>query len=289
MNNDSLQRFLFDNCNVRGELVHLDATWRAVLERHDYPENVLDILGQMMAASALLAATIKFDGAMTMQVRGNGPISMMVVEYSSPGRLRAMAHWEGDVPKGNLKSQFGDGNLVITIDQGENMERYQGIVELVGESLADAIDDYLERSEQLATRMWLVANGSNAAGLLLQKMPGEERDQDDWNRITTLGATITNKELLDLDSREVIHRLFHEDDIRLFEAEMLSFYCSCSRERVTNMLRGLGAEEVHDIIAEEGSVEIDCEFCNQHYSFDTVDAEQLFAEQVQPEVKSTKH
>ena len=289
MNNDSLQRFLFENLNVRGELVHLDSAWRAVLERHHYPEIVRDVLGEMMAASALLAATIKFDGTMIMQVRGNGPIAMMVVEYTSPGRMRAMAHWEGDVPEGDLKTKFGDGNLVITIDQGENMERYQGIVALVGDSLADAIDDYLERSEQLATRMWLVANGSKAAGLLLQKMPGEKRDEDDWHRVVTLGETVTNKELLELDSAEVVHRLFHEEDIRLFESEMLSFYCSCSRERVEIMLRGLGEEEVHNIIVEEGVVEINCEFCNQYYSFDKVDAEQLFIEQVAPDITSTKH
>jgi len=286
---DTLLRFLFENAPVRGELVHLDATWQALLERHEYPPVVRDLLGQTLAAAALLAATIKFNGAITMQVQGDGPLRLMVVECTSARTLRGMAHWEGEVPAGDLAAQFGSGRLVITIDPGGEQERYQGIVALEGRSLAEALDVYLERSEQLATRLWLAADGERAAGLLLQRVPGESADADAWNRIHILGETVTERELLEVDSLGLIRRLFHEEDVRLFEPQILSFRCSCSRERVGDMLRNLGQEEVTAIIADEGTVEARCEFCNQNYRFDAVDAEQLFAEGVQPEVSPTRH
>ncbi len=285
---DTLQRFLFENAAIRGELIHLDATWQAMLERHDYPQPVRALLGEMMAASLLLSATLKFDGTLTMQVQGDGPVNFMVVEATSQRTVRGLAHWKGDVPEQGLAEQFGDGKLVITIDPQKG-ERYQGIVALQGERLADAIDDYLARSEQLDTRMWLVADADSVAGLLLQKLPEEQRDEDDWERITTLGATITDIELLDLEQREVVHRLFHEEDVRLFEAEPVSFRCSCSHDRVAGALRGLGRDEVMSIIREEGRVEVNCEFCNRHYSFDVVDIEQLFAATTPPEISTTRH
>lgn len=285
---DTLQRFLFENAAIRGELVHLDATWQAALERRDYPESVRNLLGEMMVASVLLSATLKFDGTLTMQVQGNGPINFMVVEVTSNRTLRGLAHWKGEVPDADLAAQFGDGHLAITIDP-ESGERYQGIVALQGESLAHAIDDYLARSEQLDTRMWLVADADNAAGLLLQKLPEQNRKEDDWNRIVTLGSTITDEELSRLSQQEVIHRLFHEEDIRLFETEPVSFRCNCSRERVATALKGIGRDEVLGIIDKEGQVETRCEFCNRQYTFDVVDVEQLFVDVPIHELESTQH
>lgn len=313
MNADTLNRFLFPVASVRGELVHLDETWRTVLERHAYPETVRHLLGQMMVASALLTATIKISGSIIMQVQGDGPITLLVVEcrpknlseeseseqsdveesageaWRSRYELRGMAQWNGEVPAGDLASSFGTGRLVITIDPGPGMERYQGIVELTGTTLAEAIDAYLERSEQLPTRMWLAADGKQAAGLLLQRLPGTEADEEHWHRLTTLAATITDKELLELEGREVLHRLFHEEDLQLFPEEPVRFHCSCSRERVANLLRGMGLDEILDIVRTEGAVEVNCEFCNMHYRFDAVDAQQLFVEQPQPEVSKTRH
>lgn len=286
--NDSLQRFLFENSAIRGELVHLDATWQAVLERHDYPQPVRNLLGEMMAASVLLSATLKFNGSLTMQVQGSGPVNFMVVECTSRRTLRGLAHWNGEVPELDFASQVGDGRLAITIDP-DSGERYQGIVALQGKCLAEALDEYLVRSEQLDTRMWLAADAERTAGLLLQKLPGKSQTEEDWNRITMLGATLTDSELFELSQHEVIHRLFHEEDIRLFEAEPVSFRCRCSSERVAAALRGLGREEVMDIIAKEGAVEVNCEFCNRHYSFDVVDVEQLFAEQPVPDIQATMH
>lgn len=295
---DTLQRFLFEQASVRGELVQLDASWKAVLERHNYPEAVREPLGQMIVASVLLAATMKFNGSITLQVRGSGPISMLVVDCSPRHgddelgplyHVRGMAHWNGEVPGGDLASRFGDGNLVITIDPGPGSKRYQGIVALTGSSVADAIDDYLERSEQLATRMWLSADAGRAAGMLLQKLPAEKVEEESWNRLTMLAGTITEDELLELEQQELIYRLFHEEDVRVFERQPVAFHCNCSRERVADALRGMGRDEVMDIINTEGKVEASCQFCNRHYEFDAVDAEQLFAELAQPGGGSTHH
>ncbi len=300
--NDSLQRFLFERNAVRGELVHLDATWREALGRHDYPPVVRDLLGQMMAASLLLSATLKFRGSIIMQIQGDGPVNLLVVEATAQRTVRGIAHWNGEVPAGGLQAKFGNGRLVITIDTvagGEQTQvagaaegsgvRYQGIVALEGEDIAAALDAYLERSEQLPTRMWLAADGTQAAGMLLQRLPGEAADSDAWNRIQTLGATITGDELLGLPAQQVVQRLFHEEDVRLLEAEAVSFRCSCSAERVANMLRSLGRDEVNDILRSEGRVEVTCEFCNKRYGYDAVDVEQVFVEQPQPPVRPTQH
>ncbi len=276
---DTLRRFVFEHAPIRGEVVHLDATWRAVTRRHDYPPPLRALLGEMMAAVALLSATVKFKGRLVAQLQGSGPVTLLVVEGTSERTLRAIAHWNREVPDGDLQALLGDGRLAITLEPEGEGERYQGIVEARGASLADALADYLMRSEQLDTRLLLVAGEASAAGLLLQKLPGrvDEEDADRWNRVTRLAATLTPGELLELDAREIIRRLFHEEDVRLFEAEPVCFRCSCSRERVANMLRALGSGEVHGILDEMGQVEVACEFCNQKYVFDAVDVDQLFA------------
>lgn len=289
--NDTLQRFLFDRAGIRGETVRLDATWHEALGRHDYPPAVRTLLGQMMASCLLLSATLKFEGSITMQVQGDGPINLMVAEATAQRTVRGMAQWQQEVPEGDLHARFGSGRLVITIDAGEAGMRYQGIVELEGDSLADALDAYLERSEQLPTRMWLAADEHAAAGLLLQRLPGESslEDDDSWERAQALAATITDSELLTLSSQEVIRRLFHEEDLRLFDAEPVAFHCTCSNERVGAMLRSLGRDEVMDVVRSEGQVEVTCQFCNKRYVFDAVDAEQLFAGEGSPEVQPTRH
>ena len=296
---DTLQRFLFEHAAIRGEVVQIDAAWLAMLERHDYPPAVREPLGQLLAAGVLLAATMKFNGSITMQVRGDGPINLLVVDCSPQHgedeagplyHVRGMASWKEEVPEGDLQGRFGNANLVITIDPGPGSKRYQGIVALTGSSMADAIDDYLERSEQLPTRMWLVANERRVAGMLLQKMPAEKsEDEDAWNRVTTLAATVTDKELSELALEEVIHRLFHEEDVRMFDPQPVAFHCTCSSERVANTLRGMGRDEVMGIVDSEGAVEVICQFCNRKYRYDAVDAEQLFAEQPQPGGSTTRH
>jgi molecular chaperone Hsp33 len=286
---DTLHRFLFERTNVRGELVHLDASWQAALERKDYPAPVRELLGQAFAAAALLSATIKFDGSLTLQVQASGPVTLLVVQATAARNLRGLAHWRGDIRHGSFAELVGTGRLAITIDPGAMGERYQGIIDLQQDSLARCLEDYFRQSEQLATRLWLAADGESAGGMLLQELPRETQDEDAWTRDVYLGETLRHDELLQLPAREILHRLYHEEDVRLFEGEPVSFRCSCSRERIETMLRGLGPAEVRDILEEQHTVRVDCEFCNQRYVFDVVDVEALFAAVDQPGVPSTRH
>jgi molecular chaperone Hsp33 len=286
---DTLNRFILETTHVRGEWVHLDATWQALLERYDYPPVVRDLLGQALAAVALLSATIKFEGSLILQVTGNGPLNLLVVQAGAHGTVRGLARWQSEVPNADLSAQFGDGRMVMTIDPGEGRERYQGVVPLEGASLSEALEGYFTRSEQLPTRLWLAADGQRAAGLLLQALPGEQRDPDAFNRAVILADTIKDEELLEWSVETLLHRLYHEEDVRLLEGSPVSFRCGCSRERVADMLRNLGRAEVEGILADEGVVEVRCEFCNAGYRFDAVDAEQLFAEIEQPPGTRTRH
>ena len=287
---DTLSRFLFEHAEVRGEVVRLDATWRAVLECHDYPEPVRNLLGEMMAAAALLVATLKFEGALIMQMQGNGPVTLLVVECSSEFHLRATAKWREDLVPGDIAALLGHGKFVITIDPKSSSQIYQGIVALEGTTVAEVLEHYMLQSEQLETRLWLASDDEQACGLLLQRLPeNASEDTDAWNRALNLGNTLSTPELLNLPPREILHRLFHEEDLRLFEPHPVSFRCTCSRERVANMLRLLGLDEVHSIIEEQGKIDVDCEFCNRHYSFDVVDVEQLFAAEVVTQPGQTRH
>lgn len=279
---DQLHRFIFEHANVRGELIHLDATFREVLARRAYPEPVAHLLGEAMAAAGLLSSIIKFQGTLILQMQGKGPITMAVASASHDQALRAVArHGEsGDaVPEGPLNALCTDGNLAITIDPDDSEERYQGIVSLDTERLAGAVDNYFSQSEQLPTRVFLACDGARAAGLLLQRLPGatEDEDQDAWNRAEQLASTIKGEELLDLDAQEVIRRLFHEEDIRLYPPQPMRFHCPCSRERIAAVLFSLGAEEAFSIIAEQGAIEAQCEFCGSSYEFDQMDVEELFS------------
>jgi len=288
---DSLQRFIFENAPIRGEIVHLDATWQAVLERRQYPPRVREVLGELMAAAALLTSTLKFDGRLIMQIQGKGPVSLLVVECTSDRTMRAIAQWQGEIPDAPLATLVGDGRLAVTIDPLKGKERYQAIVALEGLTVAEAFENYFARSEQLATRLWLASDPQQAAGMLLQRLPEAEPSDDDdaWMRAVHLGSTITREELLALPVREIVHRLYHEEDIRLFSRMPVSFRCSCSRTRVEAVLRMLGHDEIQSILAEQGSISVDCEFCGSRYEFDRIDAEQLFAALHSAPAAPTRH
>lgn len=277
---DQLQRFILEDTCVRGQWVQLDATWRAVLERHDYPPAIRQVLGELMAAASLLSSTLKFSGALVLQIQGSGPVRLVVVECTSDQTMRATAKWEG-TPEGDFRALMGDGRFAITITQEDAKQNYQGIVELRGNTVSEVLEHYMSTSEQLETRLWLASDARRSAGLMLQRLPEMEgefhQDADAWDRATHLAQTVTSQELLSLDSRRLLHRLYHEETVRVFEPGVLSFRCSCTRERVANMLRMLGPEEVHSILDEREEIEVHCEFCNRRYAFDRVDSEQLFA------------
>jgi molecular chaperone Hsp33 len=288
---DSLHRFLFERPLVRGEIVHLDAAWQAVLERHPYPPVVQRPLGEALAAVVLLTATLKLDGALLLQVRGEGPLRTLVAQATHRRTLRGLARWHGTLPAApapELKALFGDGQLVLTIDPRDG-RRHQGIVPLAGPSLGSALEGYFDASEQLPTRLRLAVDGRRAAGLLLQRLPGIPIDGDGWNRTALLADTVTDAELLGLPVRDLLTRLFHEEDLRLFEPEPVAFRCGCSRERIAETLRALGRSEVEAIVAEQGSVQVTCEFCNRDYGFDAVDARELFSSSVPTGGSGVRH
>jgi molecular chaperone Hsp33 len=285
---DALQRFLFEGTQVRGELVHLDASWRAVLSRHPYPETVRGPLGEALAATMLLTGTLKFDGALILQVQGEGPLRTLVAQATHGRTIRGLARWEGEVPAGEIEAVFGTGRLVLTLEP-EGGERYQGIVPLFGANLAEALETYFRTSEQLGTRLWLAAGPQRAAGLLLQRLPGYQGGEDDWTRIATLADTLTGEELTGLPTETLLHRLFHEEDLRLFEPEPVAFRCTCSRGRIEETLRALGEEEVEATLGQEGQVEVSCEFCNRIYRWDLVDARQIFTAVTRHETPAAWH
>lgn len=275
---DSLQRFLFEHFPVRGKLVHLDSSWREILKRHTYPRLIRQVLGEAMAATSLLVSTLKLDGALTLQLQGEGPLKLLVVRCTSGLALRGLARWEGEVTSGCLASMTGEGRLAVTLESNAEQNRYQSIVPLTGYGIADCLQAYFATSDQLPTRLWLAADDSCAAGLLLQRLPGDPgQDTDAWSRVSQLAGTVTQRELLTLPGQLVLRRLFHEEDLRLFESSPVHFACHCSRERVETILRGLGSQEVRSVLKEQGQVEAHCEFCNKAYRFDAVDVGEVFA------------
>ncbi|WP_426110031.1 Hsp33 family molecular chaperone HslO [Massilia sp. PWRC2] len=295
---DTLQKFIFDNAAVRGEFVEISDTWREIQSRQAYPAAVKTVLGEMVAAAALLSANLKFNGAIVMQIHGDGPVRLLVVECDSGLRLRATAKLAedaivaDDASLSDLLNATGKGRFVITLDPADKMpgqQAYQGIVPLDGDDMATVIENYMLRSEQLDTRLWLGANDSVSRGLLLQKLPrhsgkddqvkqaSEEDDLETWNRAITLASTLKQEELLSTDIQTLMNRLFWEETIRLFDPAHPQFHCSCTRDKVGNMLKMLGQAEVDDALAELGQLAIDCDFCGKHYAFDKVDCAQLFA------------
>jgi len=288
---DSLRRFMFEHYPIRGHLVHLDASWQALIEHRQYPDAIRDTLGEAVAASLLLAATIKFEGVLSLQLQGDGPVHLLLAQCTSGLGVRGLARYREDAAATeanwplDIDELVGTGNLTVTVENDDGAQRYQGIVSIVGGRLADSLQIYFDNSEQLPTRLWLYADADGVAGMLLQRLPGatgvvsEEAAaaiEDAWRRVQLIGATLTAAELRTLSDAEIVHRLFNEDDVRLYEPSPVYFRCRCSRERVSGMLQGLGEKETRSIIAERGEVEVRCDFCNRAYVFDAVDVEQLF-------------
>lgn len=285
---DTLQRFIFENTNVRGEIVRLRASYQAVSERHAYPKIVKELLGETLVAAALLSATIKFEGSLILQVQGDGPLKLLVAQSTHEHHLRGLAQYEGEITEKTL-SAIGKGQLVITIIPNKG-ERYQGIVEIKANNLASSIENYFFQSEQLPTYIFLAADAHGAAGMLLQNMPEviTEKTQNFWEHLMHLAHTLTTAELLQLSNEVILKRLFHEEDVRLFEAEPVSFRCECSLERMERALLIFGYEHTMDIFKTNKHVTVTCEFCNKHYDFDKVDIERIFTQNANP-LTDTKH
>ena len=286
IHHDKLLRFSFDKLDIRGELVYLDDSWTSILSRHNYPDAVRKQLGVARAAVTLLSATVKFDGTMILQVQGKGPLRSLVVQITSTGDLRGLARWEGIVPDGNLMDVFGEGRMLITITK-RNGERYQSIVALEGDSLATALNVYFLQSEQLPSRFQLYVHADRVSGLFLQALPTTERSQtlgqgpalrdreENWNRITLLAGTLAENEIFALSAERLLLNLFHEEEVHLHTPKPLRFACTCSRAKVERTLIAMGEPELRSILRDEGTIKVDCEFCNQHYTFDAADVDAL--------------
>ncbi|QLG88062.1 Hsp33 family molecular chaperone HslO [Chitinibacter bivalviorum] len=279
---DVLERFLFDKAPVRGEMVKLDATYKEVLARHDYPEVLKSRIGELMAAGALLSAMLKFDGTLIMQMQGMGALQLLVVEVTSQNTLRATARWDAEKigafdEKASVAELLGRGRFMITLDPTVG-EAYQGVVGMeVGQSVAQIIEHYMTHSEQLDTRLWLACEDGIAAGMMLQKMPAQDDQENTWEHLVTLADTVKAEELLQLEPRETLYRLFHEDSARVFDPASLRFACTCSRERVGGMIKLMERHEVDEVIAERGHVHVVCDFCGKEYTFDPVDIGVLYS------------
>ncbi len=295
---DKIYRFLFDKANIRGEIASLSDVWQTMQSNHDYPKIIRQYLGEMVAASVLLSATLKFEGSLTIQASGDGAITLMVIECRNDFGVRGVAKYQQPLldeilneqpDESELKVLLGDGTLIITIEQSKTKERYQGIVALEGNSMSDFLEGYLERSEQLETRIFLASDENTVGGLLLQQLPGQIEDDDSWERVTHLASTIKSEELLGLGAKEILHRLYHEEDVRVFDPEPIYFKCSCTRDKVTNMLRSISHDEASAIIKEQGNISVDCEFCGETYQFDEIDIAGIYSKNSQPSDLSTKH
>ncbi len=292
---DQLKKYLLEDRSVRVQAVRLTDTWKAVQANHDYSPAITHLLGELVAASTLLAANIKFDGSLVLQIQGDGPIALLVVECRSDLSLRATVKVrEGhEVPAdGTMQSLLnpgGNGRFIVVLDPQRKVpgqQTYQGIVPLEGETVAEALQHYMKASEQLDTRLWLGADADHAAGMLIQRLPyhggsdapilSEQAAAETWDRAVALASTLKRDELLATEIDTLIHRLYWEETLVAFDPQPVRWHCPCTRERVANMLRSLGEEEVNDILAERGQVDVSCDFCGKPYAFDAVDCAALF-------------
>ncbi|HDS0923861.1 MULTISPECIES: Hsp33 family molecular chaperone HslO [Stenotrophomonas] len=278
---DSLVRFLLPDAGVRGVHVHLDASWQQILSHGTYPPAAAELLGEATVASALFTGHTKVDGRLSIQLRSNTAMRTLFAECTAAGTLRGIVQLsgEGDAPR-DLTALGEDALLAITIENPgldpREPQRYQSLVGLGASGMDEAFEDYFRQSEQLPTRLLLAADGERAAGLLLQKLPGDEGDTDGWSRASALFETLGKQELLDVDGTDLLHRLFHEEAPELLGERPLRFACSCSRERVESMLQSLGEAEARAAAEPTGAVDIRCEFCGREYHFPLTEFDILF-------------
>ena len=279
MQTDYVQRFLFENLDIRGRLVCLTGAWRQMTVGRGYPARIVELLGQSTALAALLGANQKEDGRVTLQLQGSGPVNLLVADCAAGMKIRGMAQHAADAPAApDAAALFGDGKLAVTLEDGRTGQIYQSIVPLEGDTLAAIFEHYLAQSEQLTSFLRLYASGEAVCGLLLEKMPGADaRDPDGWNRMNHLAATLTLGETIDAQPYELLVKLFPEELLRVFRLDPVEYHCPFNVQKVERVLQGLGREEVESILAEQGEVVIKNEMCNHEYRFDRAAVETLFA------------
>lgn len=275
---DTLQRFLFEHASIRGEIVHLQETYKTIMNQHHYPPQVKNLLGEALVSCILLTASIKFEGEVSLQFHGDQRLSLLIVQCNHQLQVRAFAKYQENKHAIDYHEAFLQGKMVLTINQYQQTQAYQSVVPIRSISMSENLMHYFAQSEQVSTRVWLAADDHQAAGILLQLMPGQDTLQREqfWEYAVQLGQTITEKELLTLDNPTILHRLYHETELRLYPARAIQFHCRCSAEKMKEVLKILGEEDLKQLLAEKGNVEINCDFCNKHYAFDAIDITMLF-------------
>lgn len=286
MTDSTVRRFLFEHLDIRGAVVHLGDTWRCMQEGRNYQPTVAQLLGELAAVTALIGAQLKQPGRLTFQLRGGGPIQLLVMDCDEQLRMRGMARSNPVVlpaPAPELLGAHQGGQLMLSLDLPSARVPYQSYVPLVGDHMSAIFEHYLEQSEQQPSRLFLTASSQAAVCLFLQKMPeADQRDPDGWQRITQLAATVKTRELLELDAEALLSRLFHEEveahGVRLYEPRPVAYHCPENRAKVADMIRGLGRADAETILAEHGEIVIADEICNREYRFSAEDVAALFAE-----------
>jgi molecular chaperone Hsp33 len=279
---DQLQRFLFDDFEIRGEIAKADNSFAEIIKHHNFTPEVTNILGELLIATTLLTAMLKFEGKIAVQLQGDGPLQLAVINADQNLQVRGTARVEGETAGLSFKELVGKGNMMITITPDDG-ERYQGIVDLSRDSLSACIENYFEQSEQLPTRVVLHAKSgksTHASGILIQTLPSmSENHEDDFHHVSTLTQTVKEEELYELAPEELLFRLYHQETVRLFEKQPISFKCSCSKERCLSSLASISPEEILDILNESGAIEMHCEYCANDYRFEINDLQILLGDQ----------
>ncbi|GAD87932.1 MULTISPECIES: Hsp33 family molecular chaperone HslO [Vibrio] len=286
MESNVLNRYLFEDLSVRGELVQLDTAYQAILDSKQYPVAIQNLLGELLVATSLLTATLKFEGSITLQLQGDGPVTLAVINGDNNQKVRGVARFEGEIADtASLHDMLGKGHLVITISPNKG-ERYQGVVGLEGNTLSEVLETYFERSEQLKTRLWFrigeLDGKAHAAGMLLQVVPDGTGSADDFEHLEQLTDTVKNEELFGLEANELLYRLYNQETVKLFDPQPVEFFCGCSRERSGAAIITIAKEEVNDILASEGSIGLHCDYCGTTYDFNAAEVEELFAQVDKP-------
>ncbi|MGH8223270.1 MAG: Hsp33 family molecular chaperone HslO [Woeseiaceae bacterium] len=283
MLSDSVVPFVFEALPVRGAMIQLESAWQRMQLGHRYEPSVLEVLGHSAAAAGLIAQSLKFDGAITLQISGDGPLSMLVMQCTSTLQLRGMASAPNADPDAAFADLLARARCAITVDAGAMERPYQGIVEVCGNALADSLENYYLRSAQIPSHLRLVSNRMACGGILLQQLPGHARlARGDWRRLGLLAATLRSRDVDGGIGPDLLHQLFADDDVRMFRPRRLAFHCRCSRRRSEEALRLLGEAETRAVCEERGEVEVTCEYCGRTRRFDAVDVRWIFAGQRLP-------
>ena len=274
---DTLQRFMFEHASIRGEIAHLDETYKTIIQQHPYPPMVKQLLGQALVSCLLLTGSIKFEGEITLQFQGDHRLPLLLVQCDHQLQLRGFAKYqqEDDV---DYNAAFLEGKMVLTINQNDQTQAYQSVVPILSLHMGENLMHYFAQSEQVASHVWLAVSDETAAGMLLQLMPGQNTQQREefWEYAVQIGPTISENELLTSDNPTTLHRLYHETELRLYTARPVRFRCRCSEEKMKQVLTVLGEVETKQLLQERGVVDVACDFCNRHFKFDSIDVALLF-------------